>query len=332
MKSIALIIPWYGSFHNYFKLWMRSAEFNQTVDFYIVTDNQAPDKCPKNIKFIHMTFDEVRARLQKHVPFKIKLTPYKLCDFRPLFGLAFEDIFNNYDYWGYCDIDLIFGDIRKFLTDEVLTDDRILQRGHFSLYRNDEKMKKLYLLTDNTDNMAYSYKKAWRTNFSCYFDEFLGINIVTDQYCKAFNDHRVEKVVLDPPAYILPFQSAVNSDVYYGIWENGHLYRQRYDTQSKKSVGAREEFMYLHMQKRKMQLEITCEGIEKFYIIPNKFTNCPNFNISEQDAAEYTKKHFANDKKKNIKKLLKFGPIDCIQHRLRRRKIDTWLAKNKPNF
>lgn len=332
MKSIALIILWYGPFHNYFKLWMRSAEFNRTVDFYIITDNYSPEQCPENIKFIHMTFDEVKNRLQKYVTFKIKLTPYKLCDFRPLFGLAFEDIYKDYDYWGYCDVDLIFGDIRKFLTDEILTVDRVLQRGHFSLYRNTQKMKTLYRLTDSRENMAYSYKNAWKTNFSCYFDEFLGINIVTDIYCDTFSDHRIEKVVLDPPAYVLPFQSTVSNDLYYGIWENGRLFRQIYKGQPQNLVGNPEEFMYLHLQKRKMDIAIDCKEIEKFYIVPNQFTIYPDFTITEQNAAAYAKKYFYNDRKKNIRKLLKFGPIDCIRHRMRRRKIDKWLLKNKPLF
>lgn len=60
--------------------------------------------------------------------------PYKLCDFRPLYGEIFSNYVDGYDFWGYCDCDLIFGDIRKFLTEELLsTKDYLLGMGHFHI-------------------------------------------------------------------------------------------------------------------------------------------------------------------------------------------------------
>ena len=47
----------------------------------------------------------------------------------------------EYDFWGYCDIDLIFGNIRKFITDDILDKyDKILSRGHFTLFRNKDSI------------------------------------------------------------------------------------------------------------------------------------------------------------------------------------------------
>ena len=39
MEKIAILTVYYGNFPPYFDLWLRSCEFNETIDFYIVTDN-----------------------------------------------------------------------------------------------------------------------------------------------------------------------------------------------------------------------------------------------------------------------------------------------------
>ena len=77
-------------------------------------------------------------RFEKKLGFPVALnSPYKLCDFKPSDGEVFEDYLNDYDYWGHCDVDLIWGDIRKFVTDELLEKYvRIFSRGHCSIYRN----------------------------------------------------------------------------------------------------------------------------------------------------------------------------------------------------
>ena len=41
----------------------------------------------------------------------------KLCDYKPAYGLIFEDELIGYDYWGFCDTDILLGDIYQFLED-----------------------------------------------------------------------------------------------------------------------------------------------------------------------------------------------------------------------
>ena len=38
--------------------------------------------------------------------------PYKLCDFKPAYGFIFGEYLKEYDYWGHCDIDIVWGDLR----------------------------------------------------------------------------------------------------------------------------------------------------------------------------------------------------------------------------
>ena len=83
---------------------------------------------------------------QNHYDFPISISaPYKFCDFRPAFGEIFSDYLVGYDYWGHCDVDLIWGDIRKFVTDDVLTKyKRIFSRGHCSIYENSSEVNAFY--------------------------------------------------------------------------------------------------------------------------------------------------------------------------------------------
>jgi len=41
-------------------------------------------------------------------------------------GLIFEDYVAGYDFWGHCDLDVVWGDIRKFLHTRILSDSDII--------------------------------------------------------------------------------------------------------------------------------------------------------------------------------------------------------------
>ena len=44
-KKVAIIIPYFGSFPNYFDYWLKSALANKDFDFLIFTDNSNYRKC-----------------------------------------------------------------------------------------------------------------------------------------------------------------------------------------------------------------------------------------------------------------------------------------------
>jgi len=73
-----------------------------------------------------------------------------LIDFKPAWGVIFQDCIEKYDFWGCCDIDVILGDIRAFLTDELLerydmvSCRREFLSGHFMLFRNSSEIDHLY--------------------------------------------------------------------------------------------------------------------------------------------------------------------------------------------
>ena len=170
MYSIAYIIPYFGKFPKYMKLWLMSAGCNPTVDFLIFTDDKTEYDYPENVKVTYMTFDDMKKKAQAIFDFEICLEkPYKLCDFKPSYGEIFADELKSYDFWGHCDVDLIWGNIRKFYTDEVLSEyERIGFNGHPNLYKNTPEVNARYR---HISSKMENYMQVYTTEKSYAFDE-----------------------------------------------------------------------------------------------------------------------------------------------------------------
>ena len=73
-----------------------------------------------------------------------------MCDYKVAYGEMFQEYIKDYDFWGHCDADLIFGDIRKFVTDDLLNKyDRLGVDGFFSLFRNTIEINAIYRKADD---------------------------------------------------------------------------------------------------------------------------------------------------------------------------------------
>lgn len=120
MTTILYIVPYFGKFPRLFPVWLHSCANNPTVNWLILTDDKRDFCYPANVKVEYTTFAAVRERIQKLFDFEINLShPYKLCDFKITYGLAFADYLKGYDFWGICDIDLIWGNIRNILDEKI---------------------------------------------------------------------------------------------------------------------------------------------------------------------------------------------------------------------
>ena len=174
MKSIAFVVPWGGKLPAYFQLWLESCKRNPSVDFLVFTDDYTGYNYPENVKVSYMSFEQMKELFQKHYDFPLSISaPYKFCDFRPAFGEIFSDYLVGYDYWGHCDVDLIWGDIRKFVTDDVLTKyKRIFSRGHCSIYENSSEVNALYRTLPTCG--CQDWKNVFQSEKSCCFDEWAG--------------------------------------------------------------------------------------------------------------------------------------------------------------
>lgn len=268
MKRICFIVCYYGKLPEYFKVWLASCEKNETIDFMVFTDDKYDEKLPSNVSIIQMSFKEIKKRFQAIFDLDICLnSPYKLCDYKPAYGEGFYDYIKDYDYWGYCDIDLIWGNIRKFLTDTVLDmNQRILTRGHCSIFRNDKTTNTLYRCL--IDPGCQNYRDVYTTDENRSFDEWsehLGWGI-SEIFRRNGIKQYDEKIYLDPDftKYHLNFQTSNLKDKgqYIVSYEEGSIFA----VYNCKGVLHKSEYMYFHFQKRLPN--ILTENYERFLFVP----------------------------------------------------------------
>lgn len=154
----AFVIPYYGQWPFYWPLWMVSAAKNRGFDFFVPTNLPKPGPTPENVHILPMTFSELSHRLSEVVGIPLgKFTYHKLCDFKPFYGLAFHDLLQSYRYWGYCDFDLFFGDLRPLAEmaksesfDFISPFDYTV--GHCTLVRNEARVNQIALKMADLEN------------------------------------------------------------------------------------------------------------------------------------------------------------------------------------
>lgn len=268
-KTCLLILPFFGRFNEYFQLWLTSVRNNPTIDFLIITDNHSIEKYPNNVRVVYMSFEELKQLFQNHFDFTITLdNPYKLCDYKPAYGIIFQKYLVGYDFWGHCDCDLIFGNIRRFITNDILSYyDRILTLGHLCVYRNTIEVNKMFM--KKIDGVRF-YKDVYQSVRIHCFDEYCGATPI-------WNHISPEKV----------YEASIYDDIDYSQWafhpigikkashifyeyDNGQLYRvYKYNDGLIKT-----EICYVHFQKRDMKASILkIDDVEHFCAIPNSFVS-----------------------------------------------------------
>ena len=136
--KIAMIVAYFGTLPSYFQVFLDSCRMNRNFDWLIFTNDTTEYNYPSNVHQIVMSFNECRQAVQKRFSFPVALkTPQKLCDYKCAYGYIFEDYLKDYDWWGHCDLDQIFGDLSVSVTEDRLnTLDKIYSLGHLTLYRN----------------------------------------------------------------------------------------------------------------------------------------------------------------------------------------------------
>lgn len=169
MNKIVMIVPYFGTLPNYFNFWLRSCEYNTEIDWLIFTDNEIESKS-QNTRIIKISWIKFKEYVQSKFDFQLALnSPYKLCDLKPCYGFIFSDYIKQYDFWGHCDVDIVWGNIRKYVTDEILSKyDRIYRNGHFCLFRNIDFINKLFM---KSKGLHYDYKHVLTHPESFVFDE-----------------------------------------------------------------------------------------------------------------------------------------------------------------
>ena len=93
MPHIVFVITYIGKYPWYFPYFLHSCRYNPTVDFLIFTDNYDPNlELPSNVKMIPYSIERIKTDAAKALGFDIVVeSGYKLCDFKPAYGVIFSD-------------------------------------------------------------------------------------------------------------------------------------------------------------------------------------------------------------------------------------------------
>lgn len=275
MKKIGIVTCWVGKLPNFFPLWLRSCAENPTVDWLLFSDQQI-DNLPKNVHLHSSSLADIYALIRKNLGTDKAILPhaYKLCDYKVMYGDIFKDYLGEYDFWGYCDIDMIFGDVRSFLTDDLLDSyEKILPLGHLSIYRNTPEFRANYKLPGS----VYDWETVVSNPINYAFDEWHGIyRIYKENHLSMYDEMPFADISWLNERFSLRRRrnkkyKAPAPDYHYQLfyWENGKVLRAYLD---KNNLVKSDEFLYLHMMKRKFpSLTEEVATANAFYCTPRGF-------------------------------------------------------------
>jgi len=170
--KIAVVICYFGKLPWYFDFFVHSCGFNPSIDFYIVTDDRTYCKpLPDNVVFVYSSINAINELASKSLGIKTNiLNGYKLCDFKPAYGLLFPELIQGYDFWGQGDLDVIYGDIKSFITEDILNEFDFISVRHdyatgcFTLHRNNS-------LINNIFKKSRDYLRVFSSSKHYCFDE-----------------------------------------------------------------------------------------------------------------------------------------------------------------
>lgn len=143
--KVAQVIPYFGKWPEWIELYFYSCGRNPMVDFIFYTDCPLPQHRYKNTIFHHCTYDEycqivsTRLGIDYHCH-----QSYKLTDLKPFLGVIHRDDFKGYDFGGFGDLDLIYGNLGMILNEsnlnhyDVITTHNYHIAGHCCFFRNTE--------------------------------------------------------------------------------------------------------------------------------------------------------------------------------------------------
>ena len=301
MKRACFIIPYFGKLPNYFQLFLNSCKANKFFDWLIFTDDMTEFDYPKNVKRVSMSWNEFKKEAQKKFEIKLSLEfTRKLCDFKPTYGYIFEDYIQEYPYWGYCDIDTIMGNLDKLLPLDFMEKyDKLFSLGHMVLFKNTPEINKTFMKSVNGD---LYYKNSLTKNEITVFDETgNGKHNVDTIFVE--NGHKVFHADWSYNPRVTPtkFKNVVydySSDTFHNenlkdtlcIWNGKSIIRYIFQDNSIKP----EEFLYVHLQQRKMKLGEGVEKAQAFAIIPNEFVPVNVKKLNDENYIKKLKRHSWN--------------------------------------
>jgi hypothetical protein len=258
-----LIVPHFGPRPPYLPLVVKSMAGNPDVHWLIVTD-QPIAGAPPNVTVQLCAFADLVARIRSNFEFPIWLDqPYKLCDFRPAFGEIFRAELAGYDFWGHCDLDVLFGRIREHLPAAAFEAHKILFQGNFALYRNTPEAAGWY----RHEVGQVSYRDVMTRPHAMHFDEWAGMYYVIEDLGVPYWQ---QNVIFDLSfaRYRTRDEALPGRDPRRYAWEAGEVCEYRLE----RGRIERRTALLIHLQKRSMRApSAEVLAADRYWVTANGF-------------------------------------------------------------
>jgi hypothetical protein len=241
MPWLVLLIAYFGSWPEWINLFTASCATNKNVHWRFLTDCGVPDNCPSNVEIRTTSFDDYKNLVSERLGFSFQhASAYKASEIRPALGYIYEKEIKEFEFFGYADIDVIWGDIDRFYgplrgSYDLITTHEHRTAGHFSIFRNTPQMRGAFL-------NAPGYPEQLQQPGLTTFDEWA--------FAKVFENASSWRTGPPPRSLFKEQYSTIFSPRGWHdgtqnwpkewYWRDGHLTNDR--------DGAR-EFLYLHFMR-----------------------------------------------------------------------------------
>lgn len=290
MKSICFVVPYMGKLPNNFQLWLLGCKKNPTINWIVITDDHTQYDYPCNVVVEYITYENLKNIIQSLYDFQIDLSrPWRLALLKPAYGEIFKRLLIGYDFWGYCDVDMMFGNLRNFLTEDLLRKyERLGCIGYMQLYKNDKEVNTRY-------RTLIPHKKNYVDVFSgksdSSFDE-KGMDAIYDYlnipYYRSWD--KSAHLAKYNSGFFSTLDAKIDQKFLIYTWEKGVLYKHLINDDGY----VKEELMYVHFWCRPMKYKVhNFSEDTKIWFYPDVATDT----IKIQTSMEMTIKRYGHRSK-----------------------------------
>ena len=216
----------------------ESCRHNPDVDWLIFTDQERTPEMPGNVELIPITLRDFTVDLFKRLRFEGEVPPlpaYKLCDFKGTWGEAFQDRLVDYPFWGACDLDIVWGQIRAFHPEDVLSRFDILTSfrscisGACTIFRNTPAVNHLFRTIPDVGQMLredhnYSTEEMLFNDAALRAEKAGALRVLRRRLCVSETwadwNEWAERLVLEEEGTLSNFPRLLGAS----YWEQGRIF------------------------------------------------------------------------------------------------------------
>lgn len=132
---IKLLTPWVGELPSWLPQFQARMEANSLIDWELLPFDRV---------------DEVNELVEARTGLPCrKATAHALCDLRPLFGYLFTNQVMEFEWWGWCDLDIVAGALDNWLPQQLNNHDAVSAEswtisGPLSMFKNTPELVMLW--------------------------------------------------------------------------------------------------------------------------------------------------------------------------------------------